>query len=164
MKVRHAFLASILYSALALNAFAQEPTILTLNRDHASDDCVWGPVTVEHDEVAWALERPWKGKKPVLGRLTPGTYSAKATYRSGTGVELVFRDLPDGPQSVLRLGAHTGNGAGRVAIGRDVVGNCRVSSRKGYPAARNRLTQRVFGTAKPANGQSADLQVRIVDR
>lgn len=45
-----------------------------------------------------------------------------------------------------------------------IVGNCQVSSRKGYPAARNRLTQRVFGTAKPADGQSADLQVRIVDR
>ena len=164
MKVRHAFLASVFYSALALNAFAQEPTVLTLNRDHADDDCVWGPVTVEHDEVAWALERPWKGKKPVLRKLLPGTYPAKATYRARTGIELVFTDLPGRVPSVLMLGAHTGNGAGRVAIGRDIVGNCRVSSRKGYPAARNRLTQRVFGTAKPADGRSADLQVRIVDR
>lgn len=164
MKVRYAFLALVFYSALALNAFAQESTVLTLNRDHAGDDCVWGPMTVEHDEVAWALERPWKGRKPVLSKLLPGTYPAKATYRARTGIKLVFTDLPDPAPSVLMLGAHTGNGAGRVAISLDVVGNCRVNSGKGYPVARNRLTRRVFGTAKPANGQSTDLQVRIVDR
>jgi hypothetical protein len=164
MTVRRPFLAWLLCAGFALNAAAQDLTVLTLNRDHVGDDCVEGPVTGERDMLAWAVERPRKGNKTIWGALLPGTYPAEATYRKGAGIELAFSDLPDQPASVLVLGERTGDGTGHIAIGPDVVGNCRVKSGKSYSAAAGRLAQRVFGTMRPANGQSTRLRVRVVDR
>lgn len=164
MTVRHAFLALVLCMGLAFTAGAQELTVLTLNREHVGDDCVVGPVTVEHDKLAWAVEKPWKGNKAVWGGLLPGTYPAKATYRKGTGIELAFTDLPDQSASVLVLGARTENGAGRLAIGQEFTGNCRVKSGESYSVVAERLNQRLFGTPKPVDGQSTNLLVRMADR
>jgi hypothetical protein len=164
MTARHALFALLLCTGFSFNAAAQDLRVLTLNRDHVGRDCVEGPVTGEHDMLAWAVERPWKRNRTVWSGLTPGTYSAEATYRKGIGIELAFRDLPDQPASVLILGERTGNGTGRIAIGPDMVGNCRVKSGKRYPAAAGRLAQRVFGTMRPANGRSIRLRVQVVDR
>jgi len=164
MTVRYIFIASLFFVGMSFNAVAQEATILTLNRDHLGDDCVLGPVTIDHDELAWAVERPWKGQKPIWGRVLPGAYPAKATYRKGIGIELVFSYLPDHPLSALTLGAHTGNGPGRLSVGQDMVGNCRINSRKGYPIVAERLAKRLFGTPQPADRQSTNLQIRVLNR
>jgi hypothetical protein len=164
MTVRHAFLAGLLCAPLAFDAAAQDATVLTLTREHVGNDCVVGPVTSEHDVLAWAVEKPWKGNPTTWGGLLPGTYPGTAIYRKGTGIELVFSDLPDSAASVLVLGARTENGTGRVAVGPELVGNCRVESAKSYPTAAGRLAQRVFGTTNPANGQSTRLEVRVTDR
>lgn len=164
MTFGHPSLAWLICAVSAFNAAAQEPTVLTLTREHVGTDCVVGPVTSERDLLAWAVEKPWRENKTIWGGLTPGTYPATATYRAGTGIELAFSDLPDQPASVLVLGARTANGAGRVAIGPDIAGNCRVKSGKSYPHAAARLAQRVFGALKPENGQSAELRVRVADR
>jgi hypothetical protein len=163
MTVRHALVAGLLCAACAFNAAAQDATVLTLTREHVGNECVVGPVTSERDVLAWAVERPWNGHRTVWGRLLPGTYPARAIYRNGGSIELTFSDLPDQPAWVLVLGPRTENGAGRVAIGRNVVGNCRVESRKGYTAVAGRLAQRVFGTMNPVNGQSTELRVRVAD-
>jgi hypothetical protein len=164
MTLRNASLAWLLCAAFAFNATAQDATVLTLTREHVGNDCVVGPVTSERDVLAWAVERPWKGNNTVWGRLLPGTYPASAIYRKGTGIALTVSDLPDQPASVLVLGARTENGAGRIAIGLEVVGNCQVESRRGYPAVAERLAQRMFGTKNPADGQSTKLRLRVVDR
>jgi hypothetical protein len=164
MTLRDAFLAGLLCAACTSNAVARDATLLSLDREQVSGDCVLGPVTSERDVLAWAVERPWNGNRTVWGKLLPGTYPARATYREGTGIELTFSDLPEQPALVLVLGPRTDNGAGRVALGRHVVGNCRVESRKGYRAVAKRLAQRVFGTIRPADGQSAQLRVRVADR
>ena len=119
------------------------------------DECAVGPVTTSAT-CGVAVEEAWKGNKTIWGGLAPGTYPARATYRKGTGIELAFNDLPDQPASVLVLGARTLNGAGRVAVGPEIAGNCRLKSGKSYPAAAGRLAQRVFGTLKPVNGQSTE--------
>lgn len=164
MRLRQAFIPWLLCAGLTFNATAQEATVLTLNREHLGNDCVVGPVTSGRDVLAWAVEKPWKENPPLWGSLLPGTYTAKATYRKGTGIELAFSDLPDQPTSVMVLGARTENGTGHVAIGSDVVGNCRVKSGKSYSAVAKRLARLVFGTSQPVDGQSAALRVRVADR
>jgi hypothetical protein len=164
MRVHHACIPWLLCAGLTFNAAAQDATVLTLNREHVGNDCVVGPVTSGRDVFAWAVEKPWKENPPVWGGLLPGTYTAKATFRKGTGIELAFSDLPDQPTSLLTLGARTENGTGRVAIGSDMAGNCRVESGKSYSAVAKRLAERVFGTSQPVDGQSAVLRVRVADR
>ena len=164
MTVRYNLIVSMIFVGVSLNAIAQEATILTLNRDYVGNDCVWGPVTMNDDVLAWAVEQPWKGQNPTWGTVSSGLYSAKATYRKNDGIKFVFQGLPDRPLSVLSLGARSESVQGRLSIGQDMVGDCRVNSRKGYPLVAKRLAKRLFGTSNPADRQSTNLQIRILDR
>ncbi len=165
MTFRYRFIAWIIFFlGITFNAIAQDIPRLTLNRDYVGNDCVWGPVTINEDVLAWAVEQSWKGQKPIWGTFLPSTYYGKAIYRKRKGIKLVFSDTPDGPLPMLSLGARSKNVKGRLSIGQDVVGNCRVNSRKGYPIAAEQLTKRLFGTAHPAEQQTINLEVRFVDR
>jgi hypothetical protein len=148
----------------ATNATAQEIPRLTLNRDYVGNDCVWGPVTMNDDVLAWAVEKSWKKHKPSWGEFLPATYSGKAIYRKNKGIELKFRDLPEGPLPVLSLGARSTNVKGRLSLGQDMIGDCRVNSRKGYPIVSEQLAKRLFGTSQPAERQAINLEIKIVDR
>ncbi len=164
MTARHFLIILMTLFGVSISLSAQAATILTLNRDYNGQDCTWGPITIDQDELGWAVEQSWKGNEPTWGKVFPGIYPATATYRRDVGIELAFRDLPEHPLSVLTLGTRDKNMQGRLSIGQDLVNNCQVNSRKGYTVVSKRLTQHLFGISHPADGQSIDLQIRVVDR
>jgi Family of unknown function (DUF5675) len=90
---------------------------LTIARKHKSDSCTSGYLAVDGNVIAYALELPWQGNKPLVSSIPDGTYGGILRYDHPDKWRIELTGVPGRTNVQIHTGNTPDDSEGCVLVG-----------------------------------------------
>ena len=157
---RRGVVAGILLLASSAGTSAQQDQfILTIARKYKSPNCTSGYFAVNGKVVAYALELPWHGNKPLISSIPDGTYGAVLRYDHPDKWRIELTGVPGRSYVQIHTGNTTADSEGCILLGAKLGDDlCSViDSKKAYA----KLRKAFYGSKNPMATPNKVIMVRV---
>lgn len=157
---RRTFIAGCAAAGLTMAVKAQPNDFkITIARKDRSAACTSGYLAVNGEIIAYTLEKPWLGNKPLISSIPDGVYGGTLRYDHADKWRIELTGVPGRGNVQIHTGNTPDDTEGCILIGLRLGADyCSVQdSKKAYEALRIKF----YGSANPTSTPNRSIQVTV---
>lgn len=152
-----------LLSVASRSATASSDFVVEIARKYQSDLCTSGYLAVDGKVIAYTLELPWRGNKPLISSIPTGAYTGTLRYDHADAWRIELVGVPGRSNIQIHIGNFTSDIQGCVLVGSEVSPDlCALkagTSARAYAA----LKAAFYGTSTPSATPDKRIVVKVTD-